>query len=404
MRKGAVDTAAGPAFGHEFFRRVSMGCNLAIAGVTGAVGEEFLIKATILVCITASFFGCTSSVSRKCENFRVVSSNFLGVVWSQGHAKASIISQDGGFSYRIPGGSLWCFGDTFRGSRDNSGSPHLAGGAVSCATAQLGETIESLPPMLLFFTGQDGKVAQAIDFLPAESWDRHRIWPLSGIYVNGKSYIYYSLIELTGKGMLGFKKIGSGLAYSTQPLNIHKRIQTPKGWRFPVAPRAIVMTDDWIYLFDVDKRHGRQGVWLSRVRPTEIENPDDYQFYCGQGPSFDPDKNEEVLFLKNIYGQVSVVWNEYLNKYILASSSDLLHPCKINFYSAENPFGPWKQACAITVPKYRQGKKVKLVYCSYFHPELFRDNGRIMNLTFSLRLEDAGFDVNNEMVEVEVQR
>ncbi len=361
-------------------------------------------KATILVCITASFFGCTSTVSRKCESFRVVHSNFLGVVWNQGHAKASIISQDGGFSYRIPGGSLWCFGDTFRGSRDNTGSPHFAGGAVSCAIAQSGETIESLPPVLLFFTGQDGKVAQAIDFLPGESWDRHRIWPLSGIYVNGRSYIYYSLIELTGKAMPGFRNAGSGLAYSTQPLNIHKRIQTPEGWRFPVAPAAIVMTDDWIYLFDVDKRHGQQGVWLSRVRPAEIENPDDYQFYCGQGPSFGPDKNEEVLFLQNIYGQVSVIWNEYLNKYILASSSDILHPRQICFYSAENLFGPWKQACAITVPQYRQGKKVKQVYCSYFHPELFRDNGRIMNLTFSLQLEDAGFDVNNEMVEVEVQR
>ena len=134
------------------------------------------------------------------------------------------------------------------------------------------------------------------------------------------------------------------------------------------------------------------------------ENPDNYQFYCGQGSSFDLDKNKEVLFLQNIYGQVSVIWNEYLNKYILASSSDFLHPRKIRFYSAENPFGPWKQACAITVPKYRQSKKVKLVYCSYFHPELFRDNGRIMNLTFSLLLEDAGFNVNNEMVEVEVQR
>jgi len=39
VRKGAVDTAAAPAFGYEFFRRVSMGCNLAIAGVTGAVGH-----------------------------------------------------------------------------------------------------------------------------------------------------------------------------------------------------------------------------------------------------------------------------------------------------------------------------------------------------------------------------
>lgn len=361
-------------------------------------------KVTILVCITASVFGCTNTVARKGESFRVVHSNFLGVVWNQGHAKASVISQDGGFSYRIPGGSLWWFGDTFRGSRDSTASPHFAGGAVSCAVARLGETMEHVPPVLLFLTGRDGTVAQAIDFLPGESWDRHRIWPLSGMYVNGKSYIYYSLIELTGKGTWDFKSAGSGLACSTQQLNIHERIQTPKEWRFPVAPAAVVRADDWIYCFDVNKRHGRQGVWLSRVRPAEMENPDEYQFYCGPGPEFTCDKNEEVLFLQNIYGQVSVVWNEYLNQYILACSSDIFHPREIRFYSAKNPFGPWGQACAITVPQYRQGKKVTLVYCAYFHPELFRDKGRIINVTFSLHLEDAGFDVNNEMVEVEVQR
>ena len=37
-------------------------------------------------------------------------------------------------------------------------------------------------------------------------------------------------------------------------------------------------------------------------------------------------------------------------------------------------------------------------------PEFFRENGRIMNLTFSPHLKDSGFDANNEMVEVEIVR
>ena len=296
-------------------------------------------------------FGCSAPGSKRCGSFDVVRSRFLGSVWNQGHAEASIISQDGGYSYNVPGGSLWWFGDT-----------------------------------------------------PEESWDLHRIWPLGGIYVNGKSYIYYSLIELTGKGTWNFRSVGSGLACSAQPLSLHKRIQTPEGWRFPVKPSAIVTTDDWIYLFDVEKRGGQQGVWLSRVRPGEIENPNDYQFYCGPGPTFSRDKNKQILLLEKIYGQVSIIWNEHLKKYVLASSSDFSRPREIRFHTANEPFGPWSKAVAsITVPEYRQGKKVELVYCSYFHPELFRENGRIMNLTFSLHLEDAGFDANNEMVEVEVK-
>ena len=58
----------------------------------------------------------------------------------------------------------------------------------------------------------------------------------------------------------------------------------------------------------------------------------------------------------------------------------------------------------IEVPATRQGKEVHLVYCSYLHPELFRENGRVMIVTFSPSLQNAGFDENCEMVEIEVKR
>ena len=54
------------------------------------------LKAVILACITISLSGCTSAVSGDGEGFTVVDSNFLGVVWNHGHAKVSILSQDGG--------------------------------------------------------------------------------------------------------------------------------------------------------------------------------------------------------------------------------------------------------------------------------------------------------------------
>ena len=359
-------------------------------------------KASILIFIIFAILGCSSAPITKSESVDTVQATFLGEIWNQGHAQASIISQDGGASYRVPGGSLWWFGDTFMGSRNKTGESHFDGGAVSCSVAQLGEPIHSLPPVLHFLTGRDGKVAQAIKFLPEEPWERYRIWPLNGIYVNHRSYIYFSLIELTGKKLWDFKSVGSGLAYSMQPLTVHKRIQNSNGWRFPVAPSAIVNTEDWLYFFDVEKRNQQNGVWLSRVRPANIENPDDYEFYCGPELKFTRDKSKQVLLLPNIYGQVSVTWNEYLKKYLLASSSDFSRPREIRFYSADNLPGPWNLDFAITVPEYRQGKKVEIAYCSYFHPELFRDNGRIMNLTFSLLLEKGGFDVNNEMMEVEI--
>ena len=56
------------------------------------------------------------------------------------------------------------------------------------------------------------------------------------------------------------------------------------------------------------------------------------------------------------------------------------------------------------LPRRRQGKRLDLAYCAYLHPELFRKNGRVMTLTYSVGLQDAGFDANCEMFEIEIKR
>jgi hypothetical protein len=100
-----------------------------------------------------------------------------------------------------------------------------------------------------------------------------------------------------------------------------------------------------------------------------------------------------------------VAWNPYLQKYVMVSSSDFNHPREIRFLVADAPYGPWGQPVArIEVPEYAQRKRVEMVYCTYLHPELFRENGRMMNLTYSTSLQNAGFDANCEMVEVEIKR
>ena len=97
--------------------------------------------------------------------------------------------------------------------------------------------------------------------------------------------------------------------------------------------------------------------------------------------------------------------NPYLQKYILASSSNFWEHLLIKFYVSDTPIGPWfDTGTKIEVPATRQNKKVDLVYCAFFHPELFRDNGKTMYLTYSLMLKNSGFDANGEMVEVEIEK
>jgi Domain of unknown function (DUF4185) len=352
--------------------------------------------------------GCSTSPVAEKQNgsaFDIVQTRFLGSLWNESHAKASIVSQDGGQSFAVPGGAIWAFGDTFKGSRSADGTPHFAGGAVSCSIAFLGKDATSYPPAFTFLASTNGVVNSPFEYLPDESKERDRIWPLGGIHANDHDYLYYSVIEIFGNGQWDFRGIGSGLARSKVALGPYERLQPNGNWRFPVAPSQVIESEGWLYLFEIKDSGGKSGVILARVRPEKIENPDAYVFYAGSGPQFSTRKEAASILVKNVPGQVSIAWNDYLKKYVMAASSDFSKPREIRFLVADAPYGPWSPPVArIKMPAQRQGKRVDLVYCAFLHPELFRENGRVMNLTCSLGLHDAGFDGNCEMVEIELAR
>ena len=351
--------------------------------------------------------GRPDSVAEEQTNgaFVIVQTKFLGSLWNGAHARASIVSQDGGESFAVPGGAIWAYGDTFKGSRSAQGKPQFAGGAFSPAIAFLADNATNYPPAFNFLVASNGGVP-ALDFLPDERpAERYRLWPLGGIQANGQCYLFYSLIEVFGNGSWDFRGLGSGLARSKSPLGHYERLRPDGNWRFPIEPTQVIAAEGWLYFFGIKEFNGKQGVVLARVRPEKIEEPHAYEYYTGRGPEFSPKQEAATVLVKNIAGQVAVAWNPYLQKYVMASSSDFFHPREIRFLVATAPYGPWSPPVArIEVPESRQGKHVELVYCAYLHPELFRENGRVMNLTYSLSLKDAGFDANCEMAEIEIDR
>jgi len=350
--------------------------------------------------------GCYTSISSRTPTdapFEIVQSKSLGSIWNESHAKASIISQDGGESFAVPGGAIWAFGDTFKGSRSADGVPHYAGGAESCTIAFLPTNSPPYPPALNYLVSTNGAVSP-FAYFPDEPRKRYRIWPLGGVYLKGQSYLYYSLIEIFGTGSWDFRGVGSGLARSATPLGPYERLQPHGDWHFPIEPTQVLEADGWLYLYGIKELKGKQGVILARVRPEKIEDPDAYEFYAGAGPQFSPRKDDASILVTNVPGQVSVAWNPYLQKYVMASSSDFFHPREIRFHVAGAPYGPWSPPVArVELPSRRQGKRLNLAYCAYLHPELFRENGRVMTLSYSVGLQDAGFDENCEMVEVEIK-
>ncbi|HBM16344.1 MAG TPA: hypothetical protein DD381_08410 [Lentisphaeria bacterium] len=363
--------------------------------------SPFKVQRFILF-VSLSFFltACSFFTEREQNSFTVAKVSYLGTVWNKGQENASVISQDGGFSFIVPGGSLWYFGDTFLGQRLPDNKYDTKGG-LSCSLAFLDKKDFNapLPPRLKYFTDGTGLAEQAIEYLPNENPDKIRLWPLSGIYLNGKYYCFYSYIEKTGNGTWDFKQTGSGLAESDKPITSYKRVLKNGDFHFPIAPSALVLEGDYLYCYSIGI-NGRD-VYLSRVRPTEIENPEAYYFYSDNG-NFTRN-NEKTVFLSDIYGQLSIAWNEYLKLYVMAQSSDFFHPREIRFRTSPAPIGPWSEPFAsIKVPEQAQNGQVDLIYCSYFHPELFRENGKIMVLTYSIYMKSRWFDINNEMIEFEI--
>lgn len=378
-----------------------------VFGLAGLAFVSTVKPLFIALGMTAILSGCSTAPTAKQPKdgtFDIVHTHFLGSLWGEAYARASIVSQDGGESFVVPGGAIWAFGDTFKGSRSTDGAPHFAGGAFAPAIAFLADSASRYPPAFNFLVSSNGGVS-ALDFLPAERpTERYRLWPLGGIHVNGQCYLFYSLIEVFGNGSWDFRGAGSGLARSRAPLGRYERLRPHGNWRFPVEPTQVIEADGWLYLFGIKEFKGKQGVTLARVRPEKIEEPEAYEFYTGAGPEFSPRQEATAALVTNVPGQVAVAWNPYLKKYVMASSSDFDHPREIRFLVAAAPYGPWSPPVArILVPENRQGKRVEMVYCAYFHPELFRENGRVMNLSYSLGLKDAGFDANCEMVEVEIR-
>ena len=353
----------------------------------------FIFIAMILIGQGILLTGCAT------KPISVSKVEFKGCTWSQHQNKVSIISQDGGLSFAVPGGTVWAFGDTFLGRRDARGIPHFKGGAVFCSIAFLPENDKAFPPALRYKTGSNGIAASPLSLLPGEKKGIYSLWPLSGVYANERSYIYYCVVKKTGDGDWDFQDVGAGLAGCLEPLGRYERLLPNGNWRFPVAPTQVVKFGQWLYLYEIIKRNGKMGAALARVKTEAIAFPEAYEYYDQQSKSFSKNKSVQSVLVPAA-GQVSVAFNPYCQGWLLVTSSDLFNSRRISLYLAPSPEGPWEFIDNIKAPEKCQGKKVELVYCTYLHPELFRKNGEIINLTFSLHLKNGGFDVNCEMAEI----
>ncbi len=327
------------------------------------------------VALSAGFFaGHCAEVSLRIEH-----AEFGPSIFSESQPRAGVRFQDGAQAIAVPGGALWLFGDTFTTT-----------GMVGTTIAFLPATKTNLPPALEYFVNPNGVAENPLVLFPEESAATNRMWPLGGATVGERIYLFYSMIEQTpGPGPWNFRSTGGGLAVADKPLQHFTRLRPKGAWKFPVEPIQVLQDGDFLYLYEISSQP--KGLVLARVLSAQIESPAAYEFFTGR--NWSPQRTNATVILREAYGQVSVNWNADLHAWLMATSSDFFHPREIQLRAAERPEGPWSAPVRVAVPEL-PGKKTKLVYGAYLHPELSDLKARRLVATFC-RILSGEWDFTN---------
>lgn len=301
---------------------------------------------------------------------RVERATFPGSIAGPAQERAGVRFQDGAAGFAVPGGAVWTFGDTF-----------LEGELRPCTIAlwRDGE--------LEYRPGDDGRADFPFDWREGESLETHRIWPGGGIHVDGRNYLFYALIEITeGEPPWNFRAVAGGLARSDEPLGRFERLAPGGDWRFPITASHVERVGEWYYLYEATT----EGALLARTR--DLEDPEAYEWWSGGG--YGPREEREV-YLRDSVGQVSVARNGYLGGWVMACSSNFARPDEIVLRFAEAPDGRFEEFGSVRVPD-AQGQ---LIYCSYLHPEEFREDGRVIVVTYC-RMGQGWFNPERAVIEL----
>jgi hypothetical protein len=323
----------------------------------------FRVNRMLILLVAVALTGCVTSSTPRIQRVE-----FGSPIWAEGQRRAGVLFQDGAQAIPVAGGTLWLFGDTFIGKPKPDQPPHRSQitGMIGTTIAWLPTGQTNLPPRLEYFVDQNGAAANPLALFPEESAATNRMWPLGGISIGPRIYLYYSMIEqTTNPSPWNFRSIGGGLAVADKPLQHFVRLRPDRRWRFPVEPIQVFREGNLLYLFELSREP--KGLILARVNAGQIENPAAYEFFTGNGWSKNRAGVKEIL--REAYGQVSVIWIPARRRYLMATSSDFFHPREIQLREARRLEGPWSAPTRIAVPEL-PGKTTTLVYGTFLHPEL----------------------------------
>jgi hypothetical protein len=303
-----------------------------------------------------------------------------------------VTGADGATSTVLPSGeSLWVFGDTVEGPFKSIHGLDLTNLRSNTAAIVPKQNASDGIKSFKFLTQPDRKrPGQIVPFEADEDSSVHRVWAVHGTCIGKSIYLYYHRITLL-KGVdvfVNFKLDGMGIARAEIGSFRFKRLQAPDGTREfwkgdePGFGVFVESTDDYVYLWG----SLATGMFLARVRPSAIEDLAAYE-YLVEAPTLDnpdvfPRWSETFqptgMLFDAVPNEMSASYNRHLDKYVAFHS--LHRERKIVMRTAPRITGPWSAAEVVYQPP--KEKESDLIYAVKEHPELSRDGGQILYVTF----------------------
>ncbi|KIL38447.1 carbohydrate-binding protein [Gordoniibacillus kamchatkensis] len=297
--------------------------------------------------------------------------------------KYNLYGADLGSMFNADGKTFLVFGDSF-GKRSPG---QTGGGGADWRSNTLAFTSDSNPSDGLTF---DGMITDASggakELLPSRKVDNDEmtVIPTHGIAVRNTYYLYYMSVKhwgAPGKWEAGY----AGVAKSTDgghTWSDMSDVRWPGDSNFiQVAPYQVDTGDGGsdIYFWAVPAgRFG--GVKLMKVDERRIEDLSQYRYFAGTGkdgaPVWSPDLAKAVTVIDDTVGELSVIWNPYLERWIMMY---LKEGTGIVMREGLTPWGPWNEAITVVNKNDYPG-----LYAPFLNPKYMENGGKTVYFTMSL--------------------
>lgn len=312
---------------------------------------------------------------------RDVSIRHVGAMIDAQGGRGHIVGQDEAYSISLGKSVLWLYGDTFYGRRLPDGKPDVQGAVSNTAALSTDLNAADGIDMTPLVDAKDNPRA-VLPYDPSEDQQKLRLWPGHGVELGGKIYLYYSLIELTGKGEWDFRHAGQGLSSGTDPKEGFARLTWKGGYEFwsrsePRFGLAVIQDKDWLYVYG---RHEDKpnAMRVARVKPESIEDRDAYEYLSSaKAAQWSRDLSSAAAVFTDAPPEASVSYNRYLGQFLMLYSRFLEKDVVIR--TAPHPWGPWTRARVIY--RCKPSAPDAFCYAAKEHPEYNKSDGRRIYFT-----------------------